>query len=244
MSGSAKQSRIFPRRDSGLLRRIGAKLLRNFCRELLALTEQGASSTSANFLADTPSPSRGACRPGFASRPPSKKARAQGKPGAGWHPRSVRDRNAHGVDHRCAGRPAFPARMVLTVSFVLSSGSVALLPPSPCGWLMRASGRTCSIPARLDAQTPGVGTTRLLRPRTSSLGIRGVACARPRSHAKTLSAPCRLRESHCSRCPALQCQLRPTPSRPSLPSPRFVTIAIRPSSRAGVCRLYDKSEFR
>jgi len=57
--------------------------------------------------------------------------RAQGRPGAGRHPGSVRDKNAHGVDHRCAGRPAFPARMVLTVSFVLSPGSDALLPPSP-----------------------------------------------------------------------------------------------------------------
>ncbi|MCK1647206.1 hypothetical protein [Bradyrhizobium sp. 164] len=33
---------------------------------------------------------------------------------------------------------------------------------------------------------------------------------------------------------ALQCLLRSTPSRPSLPSPRFVTIAIRPLSRARV----------
>ncbi|RXH01833.1 hypothetical protein EAS61_05115 [Bradyrhizobium zhanjiangense] len=30
MTGSAKQSRIFPRKQSGLLRRISAKLLRNF----------------------------------------------------------------------------------------------------------------------------------------------------------------------------------------------------------------------
>jgi hypothetical protein len=43
---------------------------------------------------------------------------------------------------------------------------------------------------------------------------------------------------------ALQCLLRPTPSRPSLPSPRFVTIAIRPLSRARVFRMYDESEFR
>jgi|GEM_PF-6422411 len=90
-------------------------------------------------------------------------------------------------------RPAFPARLVLTVSFVLSSGSDALLPPSPCGSLMCGPGWAAGITAGLDAQTPGVRTTRLLRPRTSSLGIRGVACARPRSHAKTLSAPCRSR---------------------------------------------------
>jgi len=143
-----------------------------------------------------------------------------------------------------AGRPAFPARMVLTVSFVLSPGSDALLPPSPRGWLMCASGRATHITTRLDAQTPGVRTTRLRRPRTSSLGLRGLACARTRSHAKTLSAPCRSREGNCSRFPALQCRSRPTPSRPSLPGPRFVTIAIRPLSRARVSNVYDKSEFR
>ena len=84
-----------------------------------------------------------------------------------------------------------------------------------------------------------------LRPRTSSLGLRVLACAHARSHAKTLSAPCRMRESHCSRAKAaLQYRSRPPPSRPSHPSPRFVTIAIRPLSRARVFRVYDKSEFR
>jgi hypothetical protein len=65
-----------------------------------------------------------------------------------------------------AGRPAFPARMVLTVSFVLSSGSVALLPPSPCGVSDARTRLGRRITASLDAQTPGVRTTRLLRPRT------------------------------------------------------------------------------
>jgi len=41
-----------------------------------------------------------------------------------------------------------------------------------------------------------------------------------------------------ARFPALQGSPRPAPSRPSLPSPRFVTIAIRPLSRARVCCLY------
>jgi hypothetical protein len=43
---------------------------------------------------------------------------------------------------------------------------------------------------------------------------------------------------------ALQRQSRPTPWRPSLPGPQFVTIAIRPLSKARVFCLYDKSEFR
>ena len=77
-------------------------------------------------------------------------------------------------------RPAFPARMVLTVSFVLSPGSDALLPPSRCGWLMRAPGRAAHITARLDAQTPGVRTTRLLRPRTVPPDRPELACAHPR----------------------------------------------------------------
>ncbi|SFH89755.1 hypothetical protein SAMN04487925_1011030 [Bradyrhizobium sp. cf659] len=48
-----------------------------------------------------------------------------------------------------AGRPAFPARMVLTVSFVLSPGSDALLPPSSRGSLMRAPGRAATSPRAL-----------------------------------------------------------------------------------------------
>jgi hypothetical protein len=64
-------------------------------------------------------------------------------------------------------------------------------------------------------------------------------------HAKTLSAPCRSRGRRLLTAEAaLQCRSRPTPSRPSLPGPRFVTIAIRPLSRARVACVYDKSEFR
>ena len=96
------------------------------------------------------------------------------------------------------------------------------MPPSPCGWLMCASGWTTRITTRLDAQTPGVRTTRLLRTRTSSLGIRGVACARPRSHAKTLSASCRMREGHCS---------RPKPPCNAVAPDAVASIAARPAVR-------------
>jgi len=175
--------------------------------------------------------------------PLSRQGRREGRAPAGTR-RSVRyKRCTRGGPQVSPDRPAFPARWV-TASFVLSPGSDALLPPSPRGWLMCASGRATHITTRLDAQTPGVRTTRLRRPRTSSLGLRGLACARTRSHAKTLSAPCRSREGNCSRFPALQCRSRPTPSRPSLPGPRFVTIAIRPLSRARVSSVYAKSEFR
>src|SRR5437868_12096945 len=52
------------------------------------------------------------------------------------------------------------------------------------------SGR--HITARLDAQTPGVRTTRLLRPRTSLPVPRWLACAHRRGRTRTLSAPCRV----------------------------------------------------
>jgi len=73
--------------------------------------EQMAETSLLQFtfqIADAGSPSRGAWRPSFAQGAPSKKTRAQGRPGAGWHPRSVRDRNAHGVDHRCCRSPGPP----------------------------------------------------------------------------------------------------------------------------------------
>ncbi|MGX1323363.1 hypothetical protein AB7M17_006816 [Bradyrhizobium sp. USDA 377] len=90
-------------------------------------------------------PSRGACRPSFTSRIALAKTRAQGRPGAGWHPQvRALQKCTRGGPQVSPDRPAFPARMVLTVSFVLSPGSDALLPPSPCGWLMRASGRTAT----------------------------------------------------------------------------------------------------
>lgn len=198
-----------------------------------------------NFqTADTPSPSRGSYRPSFASQRALIETRAQGRPGTGWHPRSVRQKMHTGWTTGVAGSPGLPCANGFNGVLRALLGERCTIAPVV---LRMADVRVRSdrhITAGLDAQTPGVGTTRLLRPRTSSLGIRGVACARPRSHAKTLSASCRSRERHCSRCPALQCRSRPTPSRPSLPSPRFVTIAIRPLSRARVFGVYDKSEFR
>ncbi|MGY4624074.1 hypothetical protein ACVWY3_001830 [Bradyrhizobium sp. USDA 4486] len=128
-----------------------------------------------------------------------RKTRAQGRPGASWHPQVRALGKMHtGWTTGSPDRPAFPARMVLTVSFVLSSGSDALLPPSPCGWLTRAVRSDRHITAGLDAQTPGVRTTRLLRPRTPSLRLQELACAHTRSHTKTLPASCRTREGNCS----------------------------------------------
>ena len=78
--------------------------------------------------------SRGVMRPSFCKHllPPSKEG--AGKAGCPLHPQpGVRKMRAHQQSHHRFNRisPAFPARMVLTVSFVISSVSRALLPPSP-----------------------------------------------------------------------------------------------------------------
>ena len=171
--------------------------------------------------------------------------RAQGRPGAGWHPQVRAPQKMHtGWTTGLAGSPGLPCANGFNGVLRALPGERCTIAPVASRMADARVRSDRNITARLDAQTPGVRTTRLLRPRTSSLGIREVACARSRSHAKTLSAPGRMRKSHCSRCPALQCQSRPTPSRPSLPGLRFVTIAIRPLSQARVFRMYDKSEFR
>jgi hypothetical protein len=113
--------------------------------------------------------------------------------------------------------PAFPARMVLTVSFVLSSGSVALLPPSPRRCSMRAPvGR--HITTRLDARTPGVGTTRLLRPRTVSPIVRGWPCT-PRPRRAAVTAPCRSRGARTHGCPPCPTLLRADAAASTAPRP-------------------------
>ena len=176
--------------------------------------------------------------------PLSRQGRREGRAPAGTR-RSVRHKRCtRGGPQVSPDRPAFPARMVLTVSFVLSSGSDALLPPSPHGSLMCASGRIASSPQGLTHRPRASGPHDFSVRARLRMHPRRLACAHHRGHAKTLSAPCRSREGNCSRFPALQCRSRPTPSRPSLPGPRFVTIAIRPLSRARVSSVYAKSEFR
>jgi hypothetical protein len=70
---------------------------------------------------------------------PPKMPRAQGRPGAGWHPRStvrrLRYKRLHsGIQVKPNTRPSL--RSGFTAYVALSPGSDALLPPSPCGWLM------------------------------------------------------------------------------------------------------------
>jgi hypothetical protein len=162
--------------------------------------------------------------------PPSLGTRAQGRPGAGWHPRSrvCLEESARGG--RQVGRsPGLPCAMVGTVSFALSPGSDALLPPSPPAFARCADRSAAASPPRAWRQQPGARTTRLLRPRTSSLGPPRLACARRDDHAMMPSAPCRTAHRAAHGISALQPDRAPTPSRPSHPFPRLVTIAKRPS---------------
>jgi hypothetical protein len=68
-------------------------------RSSRAMTTEGVEAFSKLGFQppDTPSRSRGMFRPSYASSlHPSSKKRAQGRPGAGWHPQSRVQENAHG----------------------------------------------------------------------------------------------------------------------------------------------------
>ena len=99
-------------------------------------------------------------------------------------------------------------RSGLTAYVALSPGSDALLPPSPCGWLMCASGWTTRITTRLDAQTPGARPTRFCRTLMAP-----VVCA---TASLTVARPAK--------------PFAPVWSTSTAPRPAFVTIAIRPFS--------------
>jgi len=135
--------------------------------------------------------------------------------------------------------------MVLTVSFALSPGRRALLPPSPGGSLRsRRSAR--DAPQGL-APASGARTTRLLRPRTSAPAPRQLACARRRDRMETPSAPCRTAPSRRSRSTIKgfpPCDpVRADAVAATASQPRVVTIAIRPFDGPGWQGLYASLIF-
>ena len=156
---------------------------------------------------------------------PNGSQRAQGRPGAGGTRWSVRYRNAHGVDRWGGRSPGLPCADGFTVSFVLSPGSDALLPPSPCRSLMRAPGWAATSPRGLDAQTPGVRTTRLLRPRTSRhIASRACVCSPPMTSTSPLSSAV----SYASREPFSRL---PPPCRHAARAVAAASTATRPAFR-------------
>jgi hypothetical protein len=128
-----------------------------------------------------------------------------------------------------AGRPAFPARMVLTVSFALSPGSDALLPPSSCGWLMRAPGRAATSPQALTHRPRASGPHDFSVRGRPRLGIEGWRVLTPAADETAVTAPCRAADRNVSRgLPALPSRRAPALPRPPHPGLRIVTIANAP----------------
>ncbi len=164
--------------------------------------------------------------------------RAQGRPGAGWHPRSVRRRRTRCGPQGSRGHPGLPCANGFTAYFVISPVRRALLPPSPRGLLWRRPGRVKAPPRDLTPAS-GARTTRLRRPRTSSprLSTAGVCSPSKPSEDAVSAGSCRARPllTILPKKAALQHPSRPARSRPPHPGPRFMTIAIRPfSGRDGI----------
>ncbi|MGY4595670.1 hypothetical protein ACVWXL_003416 [Bradyrhizobium sp. GM22.5] len=176
--------------------------------------ESPKSSGIAIHVIRAVSHSRGLCGPSFAAFFAPKMPRAQGRPGAGWHPRStvrrLRYERLHsGIQVKPNTRPSL--RSGFTAYVVISPGSDALLPPSPCGWLTLRPGRPARITARLGAQTPGARTTRFCRTQAAP-----VVCA---TLSLTVARPCEA--------------FAPVWPTSTTSHPAFVTIAIRPSAGLG-----------
>ena len=212
------------------------------------MTEQGASSAFLPLsvqLADAPSQSRGAFRPrlAVARRPMKAKGRREGRAPAA--PESVYKGHAHGVDHRCCRSPGLPCADGFNGVLRALLGERCTIAPVA---LRMADARARSgrrITASLDAQTPGVRTTRLLRPRTiwpqhPGLGVH-TPDHRPNRCDRAVSYAHRLRLTVAR--PVLR-QIAPALPRPPHPGPHLVTIAKRPSGRTGMANTCHKSEIR
>ncbi|MGY4504529.1 hypothetical protein ACVWYH_008486 [Bradyrhizobium sp. GM24.11] len=151
------------------------------------------------------------------------KTRAQGRPGAGWHPRSVRHRNAHGVDHRCCRSPGLPCAMVLTCPSCSPRGAMHYCPRRPADDRCARPVGSPASPQDLTHRPRASGPHDLFVRARLRMHLRELACAHARSHAKTLPASCRRREA-----------IAHGRSRPAMPlAPDAVaSIATQPAVRA------------
>jgi hypothetical protein len=159
--------------------------------------------------------SRGTSCPSFAAVAAPKSAEGAGKAGRrlapAVHCAKVALRKLHsGIQVKPNDRPSL--RSGFTAYVVISPGSDALLPPSPCRWLMLQTRSGRHITTRFGAQTPGARTTRFCRTRAAP-----VVCARIAAHGVIRPAT----------------TLAPTPPASTTSHPAFVTIAIRPSAGLG-----------
>jgi hypothetical protein len=145
--------------------------------------------------ADIHSRSRGGGRPSLLSVSPSSRKKGAGKAGRRLAPR-VRTRKTHaGVTTGDAGTSGLPCAMVLRLMARSPRGAMHYCP-------RRLADDRCAHPvgphitASLDAQTPGVRTTRFCRPRTSLPGHpEACACSLPKPKRNAVTAPGRSRRS-------------------------------------------------
>jgi hypothetical protein len=161
--------------------------------------------------------------------------RAQGRPGAGGTRWSVRDKSAHGVDRWGGRSPGLPCADGFNgVLRALPGERCTIAPVAPPMADARArSGR--HITAGLDAQTPGVRTTRLLRPRTvPPKSSRACVCSPPMSDKPALQR--RVVRVAGGLTVARPVVTPPAPSlpRPPPPGPHVVTVANAPLAGPGL----------
>ena len=153
---ATKQSRVVPRRDSGLLR----------CARNDGAKGAVALAQHASQFADTPSHPRGSSRPSFASSRHPPMSEGAGKTGCrpGTHgPLCERWQQKSAQRHTGeAQHTAFPAQWFDGLCRVLPGERCTIAPVAlPIADARARSGR--HITARLGAQTPGARTTRFCR---------------------------------------------------------------------------------
>jgi hypothetical protein len=193
------------------------------CFAALAMTaflDSTVAPSARAFFVDTPSHPRGLFRPSFASSPCPLEKEGAGKTGRrlapAVHCAKLQSENLHSGIQVKPKRPAFPAQRFYGLCRALPGERCTIAPVA--SWMTDARARSGRhITTRLDAQTPGVRTTRFCRTREPHR-----SCAR------------RLR----SRLPALRSRSRRCGPASAAVRPAFVTIAIRPSSLGRVAAIH------
>jgi hypothetical protein len=123
--------------------------------------------------------------------------------------------------------------MVLTVSFVLSPGSDALLPPSPRGLLMRAPGRAATSPQGLTHRPRASGPHDFSVRGRSRLIVRGWRVLTPDVNEAAATASCRTASRKAHGCP---------PCHHASHADAAASTAARPASRDDRERPFGRAE--
>jgi hypothetical protein len=166
MTGSAKQSRIFRRRQPGLLRRKSSSQSR-FEKGMIRLPTRLISRTRGfPFSRHVVSEVCGRRRPRRC------RGRREGRVRLAPAVRcaQMRKNNAQRHTGEAGNNPAFPAQWLYGLWRALLGERCTI---APVALLMCAPGRAAAITARLDASLSGVRTTRFCRTRTMPIACAG-----------------------------------------------------------------------